>query len=56
MFKLKVSKLEGLKNEMEHIAGEWNGDEPGRQENNANIAEEVIEHINEINLLLEELR
>ncbi len=56
MFKLKVSKLEGLKNEMEHIAGEWNGDEPGIQEENSKVALEVIDKINEIKELLEQLR
>lgn len=51
-----MSELKQLKEKMERIAGEWNGDESGRQEDNAHIAEEVIEKIDEIKELLEQLR
>lgn len=51
-----MSELKQLKERMEYISGEWNGDEPGRQEENAHIAEEVIQKIDEIDKLLEELR
>ncbi len=47
--------LNKLKEYMEEIAGQWNGDESGSQEDNAHIALEVIEKIDEIEKLLEEL-
>lgn len=48
-------ELEKLQARMDEIAGQWNGDLPGRQEDNAHIALEVIEHIKEINLLLDSI-
>lgn len=47
--------IEQLKAQMELIAGAWNGDEAGIQEDNAHIAEEVLEHIKEIEELLTNL-
>jgi hypothetical protein len=48
-------ELEKLKKQMQDIAGNWNGDEPGLQEENAKIALEVIEKIDEINKLIDDL-
>lgn len=50
-----LESLQAIKDEMLGIMGEWNGDESGRQEDNANIAEEVVENINKIDELLKEL-
>lgn len=50
-----LKSLQEIKDEMEVIRGEWNGDESGRQEDQANIAEEIVEKINEIDELLKEL-
>lgn len=47
--------LKELKEEMVEIQGEWNGDEPGTQEDRANIASDVLESIKNIEELLEEL-
>lgn len=47
--------LSNLKDRMEIIAGEWNGDLPGLQEERADTALEVIAKIDEINELLEQL-
>lgn len=48
-------ELEKLQVRMEDIAGQWNGDESGIQENNAIIAEAVVEKIKEIRELIEEI-
>lgn len=47
--------MENLKKEMEIIAGLWNGDNPGIEEDKAHIANEVLEKIKEIEELLQEL-
>ena len=47
--------MDKLKKEMEDIAGSWNGDESGVQEEQAHIANEVLEKIAEIEELLKEL-
>lgn len=44
-----------LEKEMNEIAGRWNGDESGLQEDRAHASLEVIEKIKEIKTLLEEL-
>lgn len=41
--------------ECEEIAGNWNGDEPGYQEEQAHIANEIIEKSNELINLINEL-
>ena len=48
--------MENLKKEMEQIAGEWNGDESGYQEDQAEIAIDILEKIAEIEELLKVLR
>jgi hypothetical protein len=48
-------ELQTLIKQMEEIAGEWNGDEPGRPEERAHIAEDIIEKTKELLDLLEEL-
>jgi len=47
--------IEKLKAQMEEISGAWNGDNPGTQEDNAHIANEVLEHITAIEKLIDEL-
>jgi len=47
--------LANLRDYAEEIAGEWNGDEPGIQEERAECANEIIEKIDELVLLLKEL-
>jgi len=41
--------------ECEEIAGNWNGDEPGYQEEQASIANEIIEKSTELIDLINEL-
>jgi len=47
--------MDKLKKEMEQIAGEWNGDESGYQEEQAGTAIEILEKIAEIEELLKYL-
>lgn len=47
--------LNKFKAEMEAIAGEWNGDGSGVQEDNANTAQDIITKIDEISELLSDL-
>jgi hypothetical protein len=47
--------LARIKKDAERIAGEWNGDESGQQEEKAQCATEVIETINTLENLLQEL-
>ena len=44
-----------LRREMEEIQGQWNGDNPGRAEDMAHQAGDIIGNINEIEKLLAEL-
>jgi uncharacterized protein Yka (UPF0111/DUF47 family) len=48
-------KLDKLAEMLEEISGEWNGDEPGLQEDMAHAATEAIEKIEELKELLTEL-
>ncbi len=41
--------------EMEDIRGQWNGDEPGYMEDQANIATDIIEKALELKKLINEL-
>lgn len=52
---LTKKSLLQLKNEMEALAGHWNGDESGKLEDQAHICGEIIDHIKDIETLLEEL-
>jgi hypothetical protein len=47
--------MDKLKTKMEEISGDWNGDEPGLQEERAHIANDIIEKIEEIEELMKEL-
>ena len=47
--------IEKLKAQMEVISGAWNGDNPGTLEDNAHLANEVLEHITAIEKLIDEL-
>lgn len=51
----QLQQLHDLRDEMEQIKGQWNGDESGKQENRANIATEVIQKTNELETLLLEI-
>lgn len=44
-----------LKEEAERISGNWNGDNPGFAEDQAHIANEIIEKVDELLDLIEEL-
>ncbi len=44
-------KYEVLKSKMEVIAGEWDGDNSGRLEDKAHIAENIIDKIDLITIL-----
>ena len=50
-----MSHLNKYKADMEEIAGQWNGDESGLQEDRANAALEAIEHLNALQELFKEL-
>lgn len=47
--------LSKLETELENIAGQWNGDESGSQEDAANAANDALEAIKELKNCLEEL-
>lgn len=48
-------ELKKLIKECEEIAGNWNGDEPGYAEEQAGIANDIIEKSNELLELINEL-
>lgn len=48
-------ELEKLIQECKEIAGNWNGDNPGYEEDQAHIAEEIIEKSQELLQLINEL-
>lgn len=48
-------RLDKLAETLEEIAGQWNGDESGSQEDMAHAANDAIEKIQELKELLEEL-
>jgi hypothetical protein len=48
--------LESIKKEAEHVAGLWNGDESGTQEDKAHCAIEIIDAVANLEALLTELR
>jgi hypothetical protein len=47
--------LDAIKKEMDEVAGQWNGDESGKQEEDAQTAIEILEHVARIEELLEQL-
>lgn len=49
------SYLDKVKKDMEEIAGQWNGDESGAEEERADAAKEVIQNIDRIEQLFTEL-
>ncbi len=51
----KTPLLDSLESELNDIASEWNGDNPGLQEERATASLDAIEKIKELKLLLEEL-
>lgn len=50
-----MDSLIEIKKYAEEVAGQWNGDESGRAEERADIANDIIEKIDELNQLLAEL-
>lgn len=50
-----MENLLKFKARIEEIAGEWNGDLPGRLEDQAHICEEILEHVKQIEVLIKEL-
>jgi len=51
---MEKSLLE-LRREMQEIRGQWNGDDPGRAEDRAMTATDIVERIGEIEKLLADL-
>ena len=47
--------IEHIRNRCNKIKGEWNGDEPGKQEYAAMAADELLEKIDEVDVLMKEL-
>lgn len=47
--------LKEIEERANEVAGQWNGDLPGIQEERATAALEIIEKIKELKLLLEEI-
>jgi hypothetical protein len=52
---METKYLTTLRSDMEDIAGQWNGDNPGLAEDRAHAATEAIEHIDALVELLAEL-
>ena len=50
------TELLKLKKECEEIAGNWNGDESGYMEDQAHIALDIIEKVDELIELINELK
>jgi len=50
-----IKQLENLIKECKEIAGRWNGDDAGYKEDQAHIAEEIIEKSKELMDLINEL-
>ena len=47
--------IEHIRNRCNEIKGEWNGDEPGKQEDSAMAADELLEKLEEVDQLMKEL-
>ncbi len=52
---ITIAGLKALQAEANYITGEWNGDEPGTQEDRAHAAEELRGKIIDVIELVEEL-
>lgn len=50
-----MKHLQKFKEEVEDIAGQWNGDNSGRLEDQAHICLEILDKVKEIEVLIEEL-
>ena len=50
------SDLQILKEWAEEISGEWNGDNPGKQEERAHCAQDIIKKSDELKDLLDEMK
>ena len=48
-------ELDTLQKWAEEIAGQWNGDEAGIQEDKANVANNIIESVKNLKELIEEM-
>lgn len=49
-------QLNDLIEATQQIAGEWNGDEPGTQEDQAHLANDIIEKATELRDLIKEMK
>ena len=47
--------LSAIRKEVEDVAGKWNGDESGTQEEKAHCAVEIIDLLDRLEVLIEEL-
>lgn len=50
-----MKTLEQIKAEMKVIKGQWDGDNAGREEDRANIAQDILDAIKNVEELLAEL-
>lgn len=53
---LTILDLKELARKAEEISGEWNGDLPGRDEDRAHCANDIIEKCKELEILLDEMQ
>ena len=47
--------LEQIKKWAEEISGQWDGDKPGRAEDRAHQAQDVIDKVEELSILINEM-
>lgn len=47
--------MQHLRNRCNEISGEWNGDESGKQEDRASAADELLELLENVDLIVKEL-
>lgn len=50
-----MQNLDRFKEYIQGLQGEWNGDESGTMEDQANICAEILEHVTQIEVLIKEL-
>ncbi len=51
-----IDEMEDLEKEASEVSGSWNGDLPGRQEDLAHAADEIVGKAQELKTLLEEFK
>lgn len=51
-YKLHLDNLAELDSEAGEISGSWNGDKPGRPEERAGVADEIVGKVHELQALI----